>query len=320
MLISTQSLPQIQRYDFWHQTVCERFVTLDLGVEKSSSCKNIEAQLSHDRISDIDIMKLSASRHSVSRNSRQIRLDRRDEEYFLFSLQLRGSGYLEQDDRTERLQPGDFILFDSIRPYNMGFNEDFEKLVLRIPRMLLKQYIAAPERLCAYKMSGQHAMGQILTQFLTSLSHLPSLPEAAQTGVSKAIMDMVSGALLSMPQNNHSQLTTVKSYHLKRIKKFIEMNLAESELSVSSIAVAMNMSVSSLYRIFEAEEMPLAQYIWIKRLEFCCRDLENSALKNKPISQIAFEWGFTHCTHFSRAFKKQYGLSPKAYRKRALNC
>ncbi|HAT1619883.1 TPA: transcriptional regulator FeaR [Raoultella planticola] len=313
MLISTHALPQSQRYDFWHQIVNERFVALDLVTEK-----NIRAELLHDRVSDIDVMKLNACRHTVSRNSRQIRKDGGKDEFFLFSLQLKGNGYLEQDDRSVLLQPGDFILFDSTRPYRMGFDDDFEKLVLRIPRMLLKQHVTAPERLCAYKVSGQQAIGSLLYNFLTSLEQLSELPNEAQSGVSGAIIQMVAGALQCMPQNNEIQINTVKSYHLKRIKKYIELNLAEPELSVATIAAYLEMSVSSLYRIFEGESMPLAQYIWIKRLEFCCRDLENKSLKHKPISQIAFEWGFTHGTHFSRSFKKQFGLSPKVYRERVL--
>ncbi|MDQ1214421.1 transcriptional regulator FeaR [Pantoea anthophila] len=319
MLISTHTLPQSQRYDFWHQIVCERFVALDLAMTTSSPAKAIHAELLHDRVAEIDVMKLNACSQTVSRNSRQIRMDKCDDEYFLFSLQLKGNGYLEQDDRSARLQPGDFILFDSTRPYRMGFNDDFEKLVLRIPRMLLKQHVTAPERLCAYKISGQHAMGNLLSNFLTSLEQLSVLPLEAQSGVSGAILQMVAGALQSMPQNNQTQLTSVKSYHLKRIKKYIEMNLAESELSVATIASDLGLSVSSLYRIFDSEDIPLAQYIWGKRLEFCCRDLENIALKDKPISQVAFEWGFTHSTHFSRSFKKQFGLSPKVYRDQFLN-
>ncbi|QIT17803.1 transcriptional regulator FeaR [Acinetobacter pittii] len=319
MLISTDMLPQSQRYDFSHQIVRERFVELDLTMENSTPSKDIHAELIHDRVSEIDVMKLNASSHTVSRNNRQIRMDKGEDEFFLFSLQLKGNGFLEQDNRSVSLQPGDFILFDSTRPYRMGFNDDFEKLVLRIPRMLLKQHIAAPERLCAYKMPRQNAMGNILSNFLTSLDQLSTLPHEAQLNVSGAILQMVAGALQSMPQNNQTQLNSVRSYHLKRIKKYIELNLDEPELSVATIASALEMSVSSLYRIFEDEPMPLAHYIWIKRLEFCCRDLENVALKNKPISQIAFEWGFTHGTHFSRSFKKQFGLPPKLYREQFLD-
>ncbi|WP_071988401.1 helix-turn-helix domain-containing protein [Serratia sp. M24T3] len=77
--------------------------------------------------------------------------------------------------------------------------------------------------------------------------------------------------------------------------------------SVSTIANLLDMSVSSLYRVFESEQMPLTQYIWLTRLELCCRVLTDISQKEKSVSQIAFEWRFMHSTYFSRIFTKQFG-------------
>lgn len=37
--------------------------------------------------------------------------------------------------------------------------------------------------------------------------------------------------------------------------------------------------------------------------------------RNKQISEIAYQWGFSDMAYFSRAFKIRYNLSPRDYRR-----
>jgi AraC-like DNA-binding protein len=38
---------------------------------------------------------------------------------------------------------------------------------------------------------------------------------------------------------------------------------------------------------------------------------------HRHITEIAFGWGFNELTHFSRAFKERYGVSPRDWRHRS---
>jgi AraC-like DNA-binding protein len=37
-------------------------------------------------------------------------------------------------------------------------------------------------------------------------------------------------------------------------------------------------------------------------------------LRNKTITEIAFSWGFSDSAHFSRSFRKQFGICPRVFR------
>ena len=59
--------------------------------------------------------------------------------------------------------------------------------------------------------------------------------------------------------------------------------------------------------------MTPAQLLNKLRLERAKLHLEQSS---KPISSIAADVGFNQPASFTRAFSKQYGISPSSYRKR----
>ncbi|MFX7518040.1 helix-turn-helix domain-containing protein, partial [Acinetobacter baumannii] len=56
------------------------------------------------------------------------------------------------------------------------------------------------------------------------------------------------------------------------------------------------------------------KYIQLKRLEKVKADLLDKRNKQSSITQVALKWGFWDGAHFSKIFKKTYGISPKEFR------
>lgn len=85
-----------------------------------------------------------------------------------------------------------------------------------------------------------------------------------------------------------------------------------SNISTSELAHLTNRSLSSFKREFEKiyNSSPAA-YIKDKKLERAARYLKSSELRT---SNIAYDCGFSDAAHFSKSFKKKYGVSPSIYR------
>jgi AraC-like DNA-binding protein len=99
-----------------------------------------------------------------------------------------------------------------------------------------------------------------------------------------------------------------------RIRTYILRNLRDPDLSIDRIAAALRCSKRNLHKAFSNDGATLSDTIWRLRLEHCRRDLTSTACAWKSITEIAYSWGFSSATHFSKAFREAYGTSPKLYR------
>jgi AraC family transcriptional regulator, positive regulator of tynA and feaB len=80
------------------------------------------------------------------------------------------------------------------------------------------------------------------------------------------------------------------------------------------VANGVRLSRRYINKLFEAEQTSLGRYIWRRRLERCAAKLRDPAFAHVDISVIALEHGFNDLSHFSRAFRIQFGAAPRAYR------
>ena len=61
--------------------------------------------------------------------------------------------------------------------------------------------------------------------------------------------------------------------------------------------------------------MTVSDYIWRARLLNCRQELETQGGKIKTITDVAFSWGFSSSSHFSRVFRNYFGIAPSSIHK-----
>ena len=108
-----------------------------------------------------------------------------------------------------------------------------------------------------------------------------------------------------------------KSYAVNRIINYLNENY-EHKISLEQIAHNMYLSPVYISKIFKEEtgESPINYLIKI-RLEKAKDILLNS--DSNSIKNIANQVGYDDVYHFSKLFKKYYGISPLYYKKRAIH-
>ena len=101
---------------------------------------------------------------------------------------------------------------------------------------------------------------------------------------------------------------------IRKVAEVVFEHLAESEFSVEDLCLGVGMSKATLYRKLKAlTGQSTNEFMQTTRLKYAARML---AQTDKPVSEIAYEVGFSDPYYFSRAFKKLFGLSPKQWREK----
>lgn len=313
--MATIEVPENQRFEYWLDMICSVYVQLECDEPRE---RNLFGEIEFSRIGGLDLTELRANVSRVRRTP--LHASRSSEDYCLVQLQQAGKGVVCQDGRIAVVNPGDFVVYDCTRPYELMFeDEEHHVMVLRLPRAHLEQHVTGLEELTATTVAGDGAAGHLLLSMVGALrNQADRLHPASAQGVSDAITQMIAAGLRSLPQANSRRPSNLQAYHIARIKAYVKERLRDPGLSVASVAQAARISPDHLARLFRGEPMPLSRLIWQWRLEACRRDLADLRLASRSVSDIAFSWGFNEAAHFSRTFKEHFGMSPREWRQQAL--
>ena len=118
--------------------------------------------------------------------------------------------------------------------------------------------------------------------------------------------------LENMPRNGTAP-------QLEKIFRYARANLESEDLSPEVLASVGGMSVRTLNRLFGTIGTTPMRWIWTERLR-----ATHLALTEKNVNSVteaAFKYGFSELSHFSRSFKKMFGVTPShAFAQVRLEC
>ena len=260
----------------------------------------------------IDILCDGARVHRSASHVAQTR-----EAFFTLDVQMRGESVVKQAGREARLWRGDFVLTDSTRPYQVTFEKPVVMRLLRFPAPLLKRFVGCPEDLVGLRVDGSSGAGRIASLFLQSIWR-PQDASVAYLGAAhmeRAVLELLASAFLQV-RSSSPRSSSLATLQRMQIVEAIEDRLDDSALTPSSLACAFRISVRYLHRLFSSDGETISRYILRRRLERGKEQLSDPSHDRRHVSEIAFSCGFSTFSHFCRAFRDQYGLSPGHYRRR----
>lgn len=307
--VDTADRDPTERVDYWRQSVCNEFVPL--SVEPTGNA--LQGRVLGRHIAETRLRRIQATTHTFTRRLRDIRTS--DPEVLSLLRQDHGRATLHQDGRTATLSPGDVVVYDSSRKFEVTTSKEFQFTISLLPKRLLPVPERRIKETTARTFPGTDAVPAATAAFLTSM--VRSTPEPApaqQLALQHALVSMYV-ALISDSETSGSPPTV----HLTMAKSFIARNLGNPQLGTADIAAACNISVSYLHRIFANDAETVAGFLREQRLTAAYRDLASPAI-DQPVAIVAQRWGFSDPAHFNRTFKKRFGITPGECRRTARDC
>ncbi len=141
--------------------------------------------------------------------------------------------------------------------------------------------------------------------------------DKAQTSIDFYLTSLIYKLFFYLSQYNNKDINEenkddIQKIHLKKSIKFIKQNYSHN-ISVEDIANNTGVSRKYLCSIFkETVGIPTQKYLIEYRVKKACELLKNSGL---TITEVAFSVGYNNSLVFSKAFKREMGISPSQYRK-----
>lgn len=244
---------------------------------------------------------------------------------------LSGNGKYKIDGQVYDVKEGDLLIFNQ-GTYHQAIVKEKEGGLMEVFLAATDIHLGGLEMNHLPLTDGcvLHTMGELklkLTKLFASI-------EAEQDGLKPGMYHMLKAYLMQIllhivreqtaalipgdsehTQKRYAFESTGKTYVVERIIDYFENHYAE-KISLDQIALNMYLSPFYISKIFKSEtgDTPISYLINI-RLERAMEILK--AEEELSIQEVALRVGYEDAYHFSKLFKKKFGVSPSAVRKRA---
>jgi AraC-like DNA-binding protein len=292
-----------ERFERWQQRLSDTF---QLTLPEGTPSEDLAAETWVWMVGGMMLSPRICGAHTLTRTSRTVRATHLD--HYKLHLRVGGTGVsrLEAGERCIAVGANRFALTDMSRPEQLSADEG-STIAMFIPRAALDALL--PRSLDLHGFAPQNACGAMLASHLNSLvRHMPSMTAGELTGVRNATLHLLAASLAPSTQTLGLAQPALEDTLRRQICGFIDQHLSDPDLSADRLCANFKISRSTLYRTFE----PLggvASYIKECRLNRI-HALLSAPKPRRYMARVAEDHGFKSPTHFSRAFRAQFGYSP----------
>jgi AraC-like DNA-binding protein len=305
----TDAVPRDEQFLYWREVVCQAF--LPLAPERSGTGP-FSGFVGARSLGPLTVALVGSQAQSVHRSPQLVEREAGDRIYL--NLQVSGEGETTQDGRRVRLRPGDMATVDGTRPFELNFDADFEQLSVGFPLELLGPRLAVPRAASAVRVAGDSGLGALIAGQLGLLARSAvRLDDPAARMLAEhlaALLALALGRASTPPRSARRALL------LQAALDEIERRLPDPTLTQTSLALHLHISTRHLQRLFADQGTTVGRHLLSRRLESAHRDLSTPALSHLTIAEIATRNGFSDRSHFTRAFRARYRMSPRERRQR----
>ncbi|MEP0315164.1 MULTISPECIES: helix-turn-helix domain-containing protein [Alphaproteobacteria] len=301
----TSTLPLSSRYDAWTHQLNSTFGNWCVPRQSSDE---FDAKVLSKKIGSLQIVECVCDPCGGERTASVANAV--DEEQLVIQLVLSGREHMRLGSQEARLQPGDLFVWDNTQPMMFEVTERLHKISALLPLRRFKDWMPDTWRNVPRHVPSTSMHSAIIGSYIQSLRHT----DMSQSAVEDSSLIEATVALLSSGMGAEASGTSVRTSQLNYIKYKIRQQLHDPDLSLEQIANQNKISVRYLHYLFGGSGESAWQFVVSERLEKCKKDILNTDMDNKSITAIAYAWGFSDAAHFSRSFKRVFGMSPSQAR------
>lgn len=300
---ATQPLPASQQFDAWHTWYTPAF---EIGTLLPSP-KGFRAKTAAWMFGGFGFSAISTPPISLTRSRTSVRRDSLD--HWCIDLAKNSTTRLRVSDTEQSIPPGVPSIF------SLGDETHRERGGSRNLLYLTRDrfHALAPVLDFARGASLDTPQGRLLADYMLLLErHVQHLSAAEAPKLARAIEAMLGACLAPSPDAVANARSHINLTLMERVRQAVRRNLHSPSLGPDRLCREAATSRSQLYRLLEREG-GVANYIQRRRL-FESFSILSDTSNSFSIGKVAEMLCFADGSSFSRAFRREFGMSPSEVR------
>lgn len=235
---------------------------------------------------------------------------------FWLSMVIEGDAAMEIDGEMVDLAPGDIIYGKRGAAGSLEIRTPFRMLNMTIPTEVVARSVLVPMPDKVLRLRQDTGINVVLGGMLSAIgSSLERLRDERLFAIEDTLIRLLASCLFDdTGEVQLGGMASARAALLRRVWRSIEDRLCEPKLSIADIAEEHHLSVRYLQLLFEDHGTTFSAYVRRRRLDACRTDMADPINANVSITSICLHWGFAESASFSRAFREEYGTSPRQFR------
>lgn len=306
--LSTTAVPPPERLAFWNDVCMGAYGVRVVDTEPDG----FQAALTSLSAGQLQISSVKSTA-GVSRTTNGRTKSRGPTEVFSLQIVHSGQGLLRHAGTETLILPGDMVIADPDKSYELSFVEPIQGLVVSLPWSGFELHAEALEALAGRRIHVSSGPGAVLSNFIrSSWEQLVEGGEGAwPDSAGEVIWDLVASVL---PGEVGRETAAGRPDCLRReASALIHRRLSDSDFQSAQIAPTLGVSARYLQVVFAEVGTTPSHFLLARRLEAAAAQLR-CLDRASHITDIALECGFNDLSYFSRTFRRRFGVSARVYR------
>lgn len=302
---STDEVDQRRALSYWVDTVCDRFLALEIDTPLRN---HFRARLEQVELGPATVNSIQAETQRVRRT--HANLARSSHPVFIL-LQLReGQVKLRQLGKEAIVSAGESVFIDGTEPYELECPRPTNSLALRMPEPWLKNWLLHPEHFPARLFTGG-GWNAALNAALATVD----VDSCDAFALSRDAVAEQIAALLALAVGRDARCGATL---FDELLSTLRSRLHEADLSPLAVANLHQVSKRTVHYAFAGANTTFIDELMRLRLERAQEILSDTRLAELPITEVALRCGFMDPSHFARRFRQQFGQTPLRFRNLAI--
>lgn len=302
---TTHALPKSRQLDAWRAW----YDTVFDVVPEPASNDDFMASNSTWTIPGLTLSQVASPANTVNRTKSIIRHNSVD--HWVITLSSRSVSDVATRGTSFEATPGTPFILSFGEETSIRRRQEDRRLQLILARDSFQSIASVIDAATGATMTSP--MAGMFADYMRLLGqNMPTLGDDAANRLSKAVQAMLLACLAPTTESEATARDQIRLTLMERVRRAVRRNLRSPSLGAATLCREAATSRSQLYRLLEGEG-GVAHYIQRRRLSESFSILCD-ARNDLPIGRVAETLCFSDASSFTRAFRREFGISPSDVR------